>query len=110
MEKRPNYFVFSSPYEQEETDYKTCFIVVNIPDKEVFSFCDYIDKNTLLSADGFVKQDYFYTTISKFVACSVVEVHIKEGTPLEGLVCEEIAEAVTRKYLQEHGHTVELSY
>ncbi len=108
MEKKPNYFVFSSPYDQEEMDYKSCFIVVNIPDREVFTFCDYIDANTLLSADGFVKHDSFYATgIGLFVACSVVEVHIKEETPLEGLSVEEIADAATRKYLKEHGHIVE---
>ena len=110
MEKRPNYFVFSSPYDQEEMDYKSCFIVIGIPDKEVFEFCDYIDKNTLLSADGFVRQTSFYTSIGSYLVCSVVEVHIKGDTPTTVLSCEEIAEAATRKYLIEHGYPVEFPW
>lgn len=107
MERRPNYFVISSPYDQEDADYPTCFIVLQIPDRKIMEFCDYIDKNTVLSADGFSRLTNFYTSIGNYLVCNVVEVHIKEGTPKSELSCEEIAEAETRKYLQENGYPVD---
>ena len=72
------FIVFSSPLEKDdEKQYETCFILVETQDK-IAEFADYLEKNTLLSVDSYVKKDRFYFTFGSFLFCTVLEVHFKE--------------------------------
>lgn len=105
MENRLSYFVFSSPYEQEEFC-RSCFIVLQVNHKELLSFCEYVDINTQLWVDGFTKHELFYTSFGEFKNCYVVEVHL-DDSPYNQLSCEEKADLAANGFLQMLKHSKE---
>ena len=110
MKNKPYYFVFSSPYDQEENDFKSCYILVMIPYTKIADFADYLEANTALSVDAYVKHDHFFTTIGEYFLCTVLEVHIKEDEANLNMSCEEVAQQETVKYLTDHGYRTEVPW
>lgn len=93
-----NFFVFTSPHEQEEDQPKTCFIAIDTQDK-MTEFADHLEKDTLLSVLSIVKHREFFYTFGSLLYCTVLEVHIKEEAAALQASCEQIAIAETYSYL-----------
>ena len=95
MNTKPNFLVFSSPYEQEECECPSCFILTELPHEEMLSFIDYLGKNTPLSVNAFMRHEHFLTNIGEYHHCTVIEVHVDNTS----FSCEKIAIEQTDRYL-----------
>ena len=99
---KPEFLVVSSLHEDEEKSYKTCYIVMDYC-KDPATFADYLEKNTLLSVEGYEKRFEFFFTFGRFFECVVFEVRIKEDNENSGyrIELEQIAIAETYSYLSQ---------
>ena len=97
---KPEFLVVSSLHEDEEKNYETCYIVLDYC-KNPADFTDYLEKNTLLSVDGYEKRTEFFFTFGRFFECVAFEVRIKEENANNGyrIELEQIAIAETYSYL-----------
>ncbi len=102
MKFLPEFFVFSSPVENEENpNQESCFIAIDIREG-INEFCDYVEKNTLLAVDGYRKMGYFFFTFDRYTNCYLVEVHLKEESDqLCVISCEQVAVAETYAFLSQ---------
>lgn len=97
---KPEFLVVSSLHEDEEKNYKTCYILLDYC-KNPAEFADYLEKNTLLSVDGYEKRTEFFFTFGRFFECVAFEVHVKEESENSGyrIELEQIAIAETYSFL-----------
>ena len=97
---KPEFLVVSSLHEDEEKNYKTCYILLDYC-KNPAEFADYLEKNTLLSVDGYEKRTEFFFTFGRFFECVGFEVHVKEESENSGyrIELEQIAIAETYSFL-----------
>ncbi len=99
MTIQPDFFVFSSPVEQEGNAPKTCFIALQGLDDPA-AFADHLEADTLLSVDGYEKRNDFFFTFGHYYFCSLVQVHLKEDdAACSHLQPEQVAIAETYSYL-----------
>lgn len=95
---KPEFLVLSSLHEDEEKNYKTCYIVLDYC-KEPAAFADYLEKETLLSVESYRKVTEFFFTFGRYFECFAFEVRIKEDSSNYRLELEQVAIAETYSYL-----------
>ena len=95
------FFVFTSPVEPEEDEERvgsTCFIAIDLREG-ITKFIDYLEQNTLLAVESFVKKETFYYTYGSMYNGYLVEVRLKDDSKYQLISCEQIAVAETYAYL-----------